>query len=131
MLKWKDGYATGIPSIDEQHQELFAIGNKMYELLENDMQLDKYDRIMEIVGELKDYTRYHFQSEEEYMLSIGHPGYLVQKVEHADFIKRLDSIDPEDLDENQDQKIRELLDLLFNWVLEHILKRDKKIGQEG
>jgi len=131
MLKWKDGYATGIPAIDEQHQELFAIGNRMYELLENTMQLDKFDRIMEIVGELKEYTRYHFQSEEEYMLSIGHPGYLVQKVEHADFIKRLDSIDPEDLDENQDQKIRELLDLLFNWVLEHILKQDKKIGQEG
>jgi len=45
MLKWKDEYSIGIELIDEQHKHIFEIGNDAYELLKNDLSLDKYSKI--------------------------------------------------------------------------------------
>ncbi|UWG99132.1 hemerythrin family protein [Dehalobacter sp. DCM] len=131
MLNWKEAYAIGEETIDQQHQQLFAIGNKIYDLLENYLLADKYDRIAAIIDELKDYTRYHFQWEEEFMLKTKNPLYLSQKAEHMEFIDKIDSVDFDKVDENQDQFIRELLVFVFDWIESHILKSDKKILETG
>lgn len=128
MLAWKDEYAIGVPQIDEQHKELFRIGNKAYELLKNDLYTDKYDRIIAIITELKDYTIYHFKSEEEYMLSIKYKRYFAQKAVHDDFIKKINSIKLSEIDKDQDKSINDLLTFVFDWILTHILKEDKLIA---
>jgi len=124
LLVWKEEYAIGVESIDNQHKHLFEIGNSIYELLENYVLEDKYDRI---INDLREYTKYHFQSEEDYMIEIMYSGYFKQKVEHEDFIDKIEEIQLQDLDENQEKHIRELLLFVFNWILEHILQRDKLI----
>ncbi|MGC7872902.1 bacteriohemerythrin [Desulfosporosinus sp. SYSU MS00001] len=128
MLEWKEEYSIGVEQIDEQHKHLFEIGNKIYDLLENYLYVDKYDRIVAIIRELKDYTKYHFQAEEDYMIELKYPRYFSQKVEHDDFIKKIEEIDLESLDRDQDKHIREILTFVFDWVLEHILKKDMLIG---
>lgn len=35
MLEWKEEYSIGVETIDQQHRQLFKIGNKIYDLLEN------------------------------------------------------------------------------------------------
>ncbi|KUO65341.1 MAG: bacteriohemerythrin [Gracilibacter sp. BRH_c7a] len=127
MLVWKEEYAIGVESIDNQHKHLFEIGNSIYELLENYVLEDKYDRIINVLNDLREYTKYHFQSEEDYMIEIMYSGYFKQKVEHEDFIDKIEEIQLQDLDENQEKHIRELLLFVFNWILEHILQRDKLI----
>ncbi|MHB8124933.1 MAG: bacteriohemerythrin [Desulfitobacteriaceae bacterium] len=127
MLQWKEEYSIGVELIDEQHKHLFKIGNKIYDLLENYFYKDKYDKIVGIINELSEYTRYHFKTEEDYMLQIKYPQYFKQKVEHDDFIQKIEEIDLGDLDENQDKYIRDILTFVFNWILEHILKKDKLI----
>lgn len=127
MLHWKDDYAIGVEIIDEQHKHLFEIGNKIYDLLENYLLDDKYDKVVTIIQELGNYTKYHFKTEEDYMLQIRYPKYFSQKVEHDDFIKKIEEIDLKDLDQNQDKHIRDILTFVFKWVLEHILKKDKLI----
>lgn len=127
MLHWKDDYAIGVEIIDEQHKHLFEIGNKIYDLLENYLLDDKYDKVVTIIQELGEYTKYHFKTEEDYMLQIRYPKYFSQKVEHDDFIKKIEEIDLKDLDENQEKHIRDILTFVFKWVLEHILKKDKLI----
>lgn len=72
MIKWQDKFNTGVENLDAQHRRLFAIANEAYGLLKNDLRVDKYDDIVAILTELRDYTQYHFQTEEEYMLSIGY-----------------------------------------------------------
>lgn len=124
MLNWKDDYAIGVETIDEQHKHLFVIGNKIYDLLENYLLPDKYDKIIEIVTELKEYTIYHFKTEEEYMLQIKYPGYFKQKVAHDDFIKVVESIDFSGIDQDQEGHIRKLLEFIFGWIVDHILKSD-------
>jgi len=129
MLEWKDTYTIGVESIDEQHKHLFEIGNSIYELLENYLLDDKYDKIVRIVEGLRDYTKYHFESEEKYMIQIKYRNYLLQKAEHEDFINKLEEIELKDIDKNQEKYIRDLMVFVFDWILEHIVQKDKLIGQ--
>lgn len=127
MLKWKDDYLIGIEAIDNQHKKLFEIAERAYDLLKNDMYIDKYDKIVEILDELKDYTAYHFKYEEEYMLSIKYKRYFSQKVAHDDFINKIQNIDLNKIDTDQDAYLLSILDFIINWISEHIIRTDKLI----
>jgi len=127
MVKWKADYEVGVKLIDEQHEKLFEIADCAYKLLTNDFILDKYDRITEILGELKEYTIFHFKSEEEYMLSVGYKKFLSHKVIHEDFIKSIDNIDLHEIDLNQDESVKKILEFVVDWIDKHILNEDKFI----
>jgi hemerythrin len=130
MYEMKPEYYTGIDFIDEEHKKLFEIANNIYELLMNDFIPDKYDYIMEVVTELKEYTKYHFDNEEAYMSNIKYNKLLSQKVAHDDFIEKIYGYDSEIIDENQKESLLELLDFLTTWLVEHIYKQDKLIAQQ-
>ena len=129
MYEMKPEYYTGIDFIDEEHAKLFSIANRAYELLMNDFIPDKYDYIVEVINELKDYTQTHFDHEEKYMESIGYKRILSQKVSHDDFIEKLGEYDADNIDENQKDSLLELLEFLTNWLIEHIFKKDKLIAE--
>ena len=125
MITWKDDYLLGIEEIDKQHQQLFKIATDIHELIRNELIIDKYDRILKLLAELKDYTIFHFTSEEEYMMSIGYKKLFSHKVEHADFIDKINNVDLEKIDMDHEQYLLEILDFVLNWIAEHILKTDK------
>lgn len=127
MIKWKENYELGIKHIDEQHEKLFEIADSAYKLLTNEFVTDKYDKIIEIIGELKEYTIFHFKSEEEYMLSIGHKKFLSHKVEHENFINEINNLDFNEIDLNQDESVKEILQFVVDWIDRHILNQDKLI----
>lgn len=127
MLKWKEDFSIGIDLIDSQHKHLFEIGNNAYELLKNDLYLDKYDKIVLIIDDLRQYTKYHFKCEEDYMLQINSPQYNIQKKEHDAFINKIDNINFDDIDKDQKKYIEEILAFIFNWILDHIIQKDKLI----
>lgn len=129
MYEMKPEYYTGIDFIDEEHAKLFSIANKAYELLTNDFIPDKYDYIVEVINELRDYTQTHFDHEESYMQSIGYKRLLSQKVAHDDFIEKINEYDADNIDENQKDSLLELLDFLNTWLVEHIFKKDKLIAE--
>ena len=129
MYEMKDEFKTNIQFIDEQHEKLFEIADNAYMLLTDNFTLDKYDKIMDIIDELKDYTKFHFDAEEKYMESINYKKLFSQKVSHEAFIKKLNKFNLKDIDENQDATIRELLKFLNDWLIEHILHSDKLIAE--
>lgn len=131
MIKWKDEYKIGVSQIDEQHKKLFEICNNTYELLKNEIYLDKYDKIIQLLNELREYTIYHFKSEEEYMKKIGYKKLLSHKVYHTDFIEKINSMDFKTIDEHQDATIIEILDFVLKWIENHILSIDRTIVKEG
>ena len=130
MYEMKPEYYTGIDFIDEEHTKLFSIANKAYEVLTNEFIPDKYDYILEVINELKDYTQYHFDHEESYMMSIGYKRLLSQKVAHDDFVAKLGEYNADTIDENQKESLLELVDFLNNWLVEHIFKKDKLIAEQ-
>ena len=129
MYEMKDEFKTGIEIIDNEHKMLFEIADKIYMLSKNEFVIDKYDRIVNLIEELKGYAALHFRDEEAYMESINYKKMFTQKVDHDNFIKKLNQIDLNDLDANQDEYILELLDFINGWLVSHILEKDKLIAQ--
>lgn len=126
-IKWSDDYLIGVENIDRQHKKLFEIANKAYDLLRNEFYTDKFDRIVEILSELKEYTVFHFQTEEDYMQQIGYKKLFSQKIEHQNFINKINAVNLKEIDKNQEQSILDILDFVTSWIKHHILEVDKLI----
>lgn len=127
LLTFSEKYCTGVELIDREHRRLFEILADLNDLNRKEYLSDRYDEIVNVVEELKDYTVKHFQDEEQYMQRIQYEGLAVQQNLHQFFIDKLDSINLEEMDENQQAYIDELIDFLANWLINHIMKMDQKI----
>ncbi len=125
--EFTEKYHTGIAIVDKEHKELFRIIGEVHRVMTDEMALDKYDDIVRLLEELKEYTKFHFQDEEFYMESIHYEGLEAQKRAHEAFVSRLEETDLEHVDENQQETLEELMEFLTEWLVNHILHTDKKI----
>lgn len=130
LFEFTDRYRTGIGFVDNQHKRLFDIIREAYELLHAELLHDKYDRIMDVLEELRDYTVQHFRDEEEYMAKLHYSGLEAQRYAHMLFVERLNEINLENLDDNQQEYLLDLVEYLLDWLVNHILKMDKRIPKE-
>lgn len=125
MLLWKKEFELGINSIDEQHKKLLDIGNQINDLLihheEGD---DNFSEIYTVIEELKEYTVYHFDTEEELFVKYNYPEYDKHKKEHDVFIEYIDSVDLDHVDGNQKEFLKQLLEKIVQWVFKHIISTD-------
>jgi len=124
MFEMKEKYKTHNSKIDNEHEKLFEIGEKAYQLLIDKYDLDKYDKIIGVIEELKAYTVYHFKAEEEYMMSINYKRLFTQKMDHSFFIKKMEEVNLNEIDQNQDEAIMGILTFLNEWLVNHILEKD-------
>lgn len=126
-----DKYKTGIDLVDKEHRRLFEIIKETNDLIQNDLLHDKYDEIMRLLVELKDYTQFHFADEEMLMEKMHYPELTAQKRAHTAFVERLVEIDLselDDMDNNQQTYLLELIQFLLGWLSNHIIGMDKKIA---
>lgn len=130
MYEMKQEYFIGIDQIDQEHTHLFEIAEQLYQLCQNEYLFDKFDEIVAVLDELKEYTHFHFNHEEEYMVSIGYKKLFTQKVQHNAFCEKLDAINLEEVDDNQQKTIEDLLKFVTDWLIHHILETDKEIAME-
>ena len=130
MYQWRNEYTLGIDEIDQQHRRLIEIADQIYQIMNDQWRIDKYNQILEVLGELKDYTIYHFKSEEEYMAKIGYKKRFSHAMEHAAFIEKLNAVDLRDVDEKQDKALLDLLGMITDWVVTHIMTTDKLYAQK-
>ncbi len=129
MYEMKEEYLTGIPQVDEEHTKIFELAEEVYQLLQDEFRYDKYDDLIKLVDELKNYTKYHFEHEEEYMESIDYGAIFIQRAQHKAFIQKLNEFAVNEGDSDHEESIIELLNLITEWLIDHILKMDKLIGQ--
>ncbi|HAX07630.1 MAG TPA: bacteriohemerythrin [Butyrivibrio sp.] len=129
MYEMKPEYYIGIEMIDEEHKQLFKYADEAYELLNDEFTPDKYDKIEAILIKLRDYTEKHFTDEENYMESINYKKLFTQKIQHQEFISKLDEfIDLHKSEtEDQDKQIMDILEYLTEWLVNHILYVDGQI----
>mgnify|MGYP002731044240 CR=1 FL=1 len=127
-----DKYITGIELVDEEHKHLFDIIRDTNDVIHAELLHDKYDEIIRLLSELREYTETHFSDEEELMKKIGYPEIEAQKRAHAAFVEKLVNIDFRELeamDDNQEEYLMDLIGFLLGWLSNHILASDKKIGK--
>ena len=63
-FEWNRSYLLGVPHIDEHHQYLFKLLNKVYKTLLNGRDKEEIEKVLD---SLIDYATYHFAAEESWM----------------------------------------------------------------
>jgi hemerythrin len=119
---WKDEYALGVESVDEQHKYLFKLVNSIYALDESET---SKARIKQIIFELSNYVKTHFDDEERLMQAIGFPELEAHRLIHQKMITQLSHLldPPLKLD-----AIKSKLRVMGKKVLiDHIMDEDMKI----
>lgn len=132
-FKMTSEFITGIGFIDMEHAGLFEIIGRVHDVINDDMLHDRYDAIVDILSELREYTVNHFSDEEKYMERIGYSGLEAQREVHSAFIDKLVELDMSDLteiDSNQMEYLADLVEYLNDWLITHIMKMDKLIPHE-
>ena len=128
MFKWQDSFSSKVNTFDDQHKKLFSLGNHLLDVVHASREADHYDDIIEALNELKDYTVYHFNAEEELMEKYNYPKMMSHKMQHKKFLAKVEELLSKDVDANQIDVTLELLTFLADWIQNHILVVDSQYG---
>lgn len=125
-ISWNKNLEIGVQVVDSQHK---ALVDKLNEFFESCIQMKAKEELMDMIKFLENYVVFHFKTEEDIMQRKKFPGYLKHKAMHDDFIKEFLKI------KDRFEKEGATLDLvsnttkfLTNWLIEHISKVDKQLG---
>lgn len=124
MIKWKDSFSVNVAEIDNQHKQLFILGDKISSILAVDDGYDHYDEIMDAFLELKNYAIYHFDYEEKLLFRLGFSGVVAQRNEHENFINEILKLEKADAENEQKLIMTKMLSFILDWIAGHILKTD-------
>ena len=125
-FKWKEEYNLNIEEIDKQHKKLMEIGERAYDIAIIDDGYDRYDEIMTIIDELLEYTKYHFEYEENMLKEYNYNHIHDQAEEHEIYVNKINQVaSREDIDDNQRKIILEIIDFLSEWISKHIMIADR------
>ena len=120
FMPWSEDFSVGLDEIDMQHHWLFDATNRLH----NEMNKPAHNRavIGEILEGLMDYTVNHFVMEEELFERYGYPQAQVHKALHDKFTASIMNMLTGF--ENGAPIENELLEMLKDWLVEHIMKTD-------
>jgi hemerythrin len=125
MFEWKTDYATGIGSIDAQHQSLFAIGRELYSAMSAGEGKAVLARILD---RLVQYTTVHFAHEERLLKLYNYPDFEAHKVEHDALVKKVLALQVEFRAGRATMAVQ-VLQFLKDWLDAHIRKSDMAYTQ--
>lgn len=122
--QWQDRYTIGIDRIDHQHRYFLELINWLSALADRPGCAPLQRRHIE---ELMHYARFHFFSEENWMIDHGYPEWESHRELHDELIRRLNSRASQvDLGEAD---FPVLVHFLVDWFLRHTVEQDRKLGE--
>lgn len=123
IIAWSDRFKIGFSMVDQHHKKLFHIAKKLQKSIVS--KFTTPEKIKKIAVELRNYSVYHFATEEEIMQSYGCPYYEKQKKEHSTFIRTIENAFPDLI--HGDLSAREkVYSFLINWLVVHVINSDKQ-----
>ncbi len=125
LIVWNNDMSVGVEDIDNQHQVLIGLLNKIMKAVH---QRQGHEILDEVIINLGNYTRVHFTVEESLMRLLDYPTYEQHRDQHQSFITQLHQM--KERFRAGDRVVSfELASFLKNWLLKHILETDKRFGQ--
>lgn len=122
FFKWSQDYSVNIKTIDNQHQELVNILNRLFVAVSK-REGDK--AIAGILDALMSYTQTHFALEERLMRQAKYKDIQAHMEEHKKLLDELDLLCKKHLVEEKPIYF-EMLSFLKTWLKEHIQGVDTK-----
>lgn len=123
LIKWTSTYQGGVPEIDLQHQMLIECINKLHDamMLGQGMQV-----IHEILDSLIEYTLFHFETEEKWMLDNNYTNISQHRELHSRLTAQVKSFKKE-LETNGMSNTVRTNNFLKTWLTDHIIGEDIKV----
>ena len=124
IIVWEDSWNVGITEIDDDHKKLVSLLQKLFGAL---IAAQGAEYVKTIFFELIDYTRYHFEREEEIYKKYNYQELEHHKQLHQDLIQQVLDISKELLSEGETEKVSDdFFEFLKHWLVDHILEEDLK-----
>ncbi len=126
---WKDGYRSGVESIDAQHQVIFQTIENLMDLAERRASRTEIERFIQF---LVLYCQVHFREEEEVFFAAGLPRLDVarQVSEHAAFLQMLADLESR-WKQGDEQVLQEAPAVTRRWLQDHILSLDLPMARHA
>lgn len=121
LIRWNSTYELGFKTIDEQHIKLVDIINDFYNAFAT---AQAHEKIGNIIGELVNYTVYHFTAEEEIFANSNYPNTEEHRKKHKEFVDELKRYHQEVKDGNMTTTY-DLMTFLRDWLVQHIMGTDR------
>jgi hemerythrin len=121
-INWDQSMSVGIRSIDTQHKSLIESINGFYDAINSS---SAKELIVNLLKEMKEYSIFHFFTEESLLKKHGYPDLEQHKSEHHGFIKKIEDMDKR-LKEGKLVLSLELTSFIKTWITNHIMVIDKK-----
>ncbi|MBK7142688.1 MAG: bacteriohemerythrin [bacterium] len=125
FINWNDKLSVQVAAMDQQHQQLVGLVNKLHDVM---MSGRTRDHVGPILTELVSYTKKHFVAEEGFMLAIKYPGYDAHKKLHDDLTKKVVEFQQR-LEKGELVTPNTLLNFLHLWLVNHIQEEDSAYGK--
>jgi len=125
IFAWEEKHSVGIPSIDDQHKEIFRILDHLFQALQSGK---ASETILLIIAELEDYVLRHFQKEEYLFRQFNYVDSVEHSKEHKQFIDKITDLKT-DAKAGRLSSSFELLHFLKVWINHHILVVDMKYSE--
>ncbi len=122
FFKWSADYSVNITSLDDQHQELISILNRLFVAVSK---LEGGQAIAGTLDSLASYTAKHFALEESLMQQANYPDFDAHRAEHQRLLAQLDQFRKKHLLEDKPIYF-EMLGFLKVWLKDHIQCVDRK-----
>ena len=123
LPEWKPEYSVNNELIDFQHQYLFSLCKTLHQLQGN--KRNKLS-IEQAISGLLDYIELHFSEEEK--LYKRHPEFAAHQKLHQNLIQQTEQLVADYKEEKLE--LSELLDFVYDWIIEHITKIDSRYFKE-
>ena len=124
LLTWNDSRNVGVQAMDAQHGILMDTMNELRLAL---LRGSGHEQINENLKRLIEYTRMHFQSEEQLLEQQGFPGLLSHRAAHQQLLLQMRET-ADRAERHEDKEIHSLLYFLGGWYFEHIEEHDRQYG---
>lgn len=121
---WREEFCTGHTAIDQQHEQLFNLLDKLYDAV---CAGEGANMVESVVTELVAYTRTHFYQEESLMRECHYPCIEEHQREHQWLLQMVDD-KMAALRRGDKVMSIELLEFMNDWLCKHILKSDSQFA---
>ncbi len=123
-LVWNTAWNTGIPRIDEQHQQLFRLTDQIFMAARSD---ESTVLLPELMIFLSNYVDTHLREEEQTMTENNYPGLEDHRAAHDALRKRVGVLLTE-FQSGSATITEEVVGFLADWLITHINGEDRKMA---
>ncbi len=134
FTEWTEAFSVGVGEIDQQHQRLLVLMNKLHDAAQRSEQLatlasvlDEFELVKHGIDELEDYIVYHFETEERYMLRHAYPQTEQHRSEHQSFSRKIDGF-RKHAARPQGRLCPEVAAFCEQWWASHVQGTDRRLG---